>query len=396
MKRHFIFFMICAGILFSCSRQPSIPANEYLIEGKLSNVPDSILVQLFEDHGTTRSCAFVDTLLGGTFTFHDTLSSPRIVYIKIRDKSSPATSLPVWVAPGKRIRIDGQDKLLKTWQIESDIPQQTEENGYRANVAEETAQLMKHMARANELMYFIRYERNKSPEKIKQARKERDSILNLTDDLQNRITQKTVDYMKTSPITPIWMDKLLSYSEFLNYGFYSEQKEDIHGLYNRLSGEQKQTPAAKLIDSYLYPMPTVEIGDDMADGDLLDLQGNIRHLSEFKGKYILLDFWSSACAPCVASIPEIKEVEEQYKNRLVVVGISDDDEKIWKAFVKEKELKGFQWREKQKGGNSLAIRYKVKGIPSYILIAPNGKIQTRWSGYGKGSIFAELKKQLQP
>ena len=200
--------------------------------------------------------------------------------------------------------------------------------------------------------------------------------------------------MKTSPITPIWMDKLLSYSEFLNYGLYSGQKEDIHGLYNRLSGEQKQTPAAKLIASYLHPMPAVGISDDMADGDLLDLQGNIRHLSEFKGKYILLDFWSSACAPCVASIPEIKEVEEHYKNRLVVVGISDDDEKIWKAFVKEKELKGFQWREKQAGGNSLAIRYKVKGIPSYILIAPDGKIQTRWSGYGKGSIFAELKNKF--
>lgn len=395
MKHRLILNILLVGTLFSCSQKQTVPANEYLIEGKLSGVSDSILIQLFERYGSIQKCAFVDTLIGGTFMFRDTLSAPRIVYIRSRDKSFPATTLPVWVAPGKHIRIKGHDKLLKTWQIESDIPEQTEENGYRDNVAEETAGLMKLMARANELMYLIRYERNKSPETGKQAKRERDSLLNLTDNLQDIITQKTIDYMKTSPITPIWMDKLLSYSKFLNHGLYSGQKENINELFNRLSEEQKQTPAAKLIASYLHPMPTVGLGDDMADGDLYDLQGNIRHLSEFKGKYILLDFWSSACGPCIASIPEMKEAEKQYKDRVEVIGISDDEEKTWKDFIQENDLKGNQWREKQAGGNSLALRYQVKGIPNYVLIAPDGKIQARWSGYGKGSIFAELKKHLQ-
>ena len=49
----------------------------------------------------------------------------------------------------------------------------------------------------------------------------------------------------------------------------------------------------------------------MADGDLYDLDGNVRHLSEFKGKYILLDFWSQGCGPCLQSLPELEEVTEQ-------------------------------------------------------------------------------------
>lgn len=395
MKQQLILITILAGILFSCSRQPAVPANGYLIQGKLSNVPDSILIQLFEKNGTTLSCAFIDTLTDGTFTFSDTLSAPRIVYIKARDKSFPSTTLPVWVAPGKFIRIDGQDKLLKTWQIKSDIPQQIEENGYRAHIAKETAELMKYMAEANELMYVIRYEPDRTPEEVKQAKDKRASIIKTSESVGNLIAQKTIDYMKTAPITPIWMDNLLSYSEFLNYGYYLEQKEEMKELYNRLSEEQKQTQTAKLIDSYLNSMPKVGIGDAMVDGNLYDTAGNLRHLSEFKGKYILIDFWGIGCGPCIASIPEMKEVEEHYKDRLVVVGICNDDEKNWKALIKEKELKGNQWREKQTGGARLAIRYQVKSLPNYVLIAPDGKIQAQWSGYGKGSLFAELKKQFQ-
>lgn len=199
MKQQLILITILAGILFSCSRQPAVPANGYLIQGKLSNVPDSILIQLFEKNGTTLSCAFIDTLTDGTFTFSDTLSAPRIVYIKARDKSFPSTRLPVWVAPGKFIRIDGQDKLLKTWQIKSDIPQQIEENGYRAHIAKETAELMKYMAEANELMYVIRYEPDRTPEEVKQAKDKRASIIKTSESVGNLIAQKTIDYMKTAP-----------------------------------------------------------------------------------------------------------------------------------------------------------------------------------------------------
>lgn len=392
--KYLISITLLAGILFSCSRQPSVPANEYLLQGTLSNAPDSLLVQLFEKNETNYSCAFVDTIIGGTFTFRDTLSVPRIVYIRGRWKGFPSISMPVWVAPGKYTQITGKDKQLYTWKIKSDIPEQIEENGYQAQVATERTEQLKLMAVENELMHSIRYEQDRSPEAIKQDKAKRDSIRKLVNNWGKVITKKTLSYMRTAPITPIWMDKLLSYSKSLSYS-RNTKKEDIEELYNRLPEEQKQTENAKLIASYLYPSPMVNVGDDMVDSELYDVQGNTRHLSEYQGKYILLDFWNNSCGPCIASIPEMKKVEEQYKDQLEVVGISDDDDKIWKASLQEHGLQGNQWKDRQTGGNSLAERYQTYGIPHYVLITPGGKIQDMWTGYGKGSLLAKLKEHLQ-
>ena len=74
-------------------------------------------------------------------------------------------------------------------------------------------------------------------------------------------------------------------------------------------------------------------GDDMADADLYDVNGKIHHLSDFKGKYILIDFWSQGCAPCLQSLPELKEITEHYKERLTVVSLSEDTEKTERLFL---------------------------------------------------------------
>lgn len=73
----------------------------------------------------------------------------------------------------------------------------------------------------------------------------------------------------------------------------------------------------------------------MVDGDLYDLDGNVRHLTEFKGKYILLDFWSQGCGPCVQSLSEMEEITEMYKGRMEVVSISQDPKDAWKKFIAE-------------------------------------------------------------
>mgnify|MGYP003057865721 CR=1 FL=1 len=74
-----------------------------------------------------------------------------------------------------------------------------------------------------------------------------------------------------------------------------------------MSEADKATEAGQIITGYMNLPETVNVGDEMADGDLYDLDGNVRHLSEFKGKYILLDFWSQGCGPCLQSLPELEE-----------------------------------------------------------------------------------------
>ena len=133
----------------------------------------------------------------------------------------------------------------------------------------------------------------------------------------------------------------------------------------------------------------------MADGVLYDPEGKEHHLAEFKGKYILLDFWSQGCGPCIASIPEMEEVAEMYAGRLAVVSISIDTETMWKQYLKEKGLKGIQWNELRNDGGGLKAVYGVQGIPHYVLIAPDGKVKDTWAGYGKGVIKDNLKAHIK-
>ncbi len=102
-----------------------------------------------------------------------------------------------------------------------------------------------------------------------------------------------IKIMQETEVTLVWIKKLneLSYLYKFNAGF--KQKAEVVALYNRLSEKDKELDCVKDLTVRLFPPTVVEVGDDMADADLYDVNGKIHHLSDFKGKYILIDFWSS-------------------------------------------------------------------------------------------------------
>ena len=61
------------------------------------------------------------------------------------------------------------------------------------------------------------------------------------------------------------------------------------------------------------------------DFTLKDMNGVDVNLESFKGKVILLNFWATWCGPCRAEIPSLVELQQQYKDDLVVLGLSVDD-----------------------------------------------------------------------
>ena len=132
----------------------------------------------------------------------------------------------------------------------------------------------------------------------------------------------------------------------------------------------------------------------MTDGTLYDPDGNEHHLAEFKGQYILLDFWSQTCGPCRQAIPELEEVARTYAGRLTVVCISTDPQEVWKQCLQIKGMKGIQWNELRNDGGGLQADYSVQGLPHYVLIAPDGKVKHVWTGYWKGVIRTILETHI--
>ena len=358
MRKYIIVPVLLAVVLVmmchcTSDRKATVPANEYLIQGELANLSDSIVIGLYVDEGNIFNLVARDTLLNGKFSFRDTVSVTKKMLIMSDNKGFPGTWLEVWIAPGEYIEIKGEDKLLKTWEVVSDIPEQAEENRFTACAMAQQKELMQHLAAEYDWqrMMFIDHAGDQEFEKKGWAKI--DSIRKLTTPLRQEIWKKELEYMKEAPISKVWIDKLL--------------------LYASVAG----------------------IGDMMVDGELYDVNDSLRHISEFAGRFILLDFWSSGCGPCVESIPEMEKVIDTYKDRMTVISISEDPKARWKEYVKTKGMGGNQWNELRRGRTGLAVSYQVKGIPHYVLIAPSGKIQDMWSGYGSGSLLEKVKKNLK-
>ena len=102
-------------------------------------------------------------------------------------------------------------------------------------------------------------------------------------------------------------------------------------------------------------------------------------LADFRGKYVLLDFWATWCGLCVAETPELKAVHDRFGNdpRFAMLSLSVDAEKdAPRKFVAERGLgwtQGFvgEWAE---GGVSDA--YHAETIPAIFLIGPDGTLKS--------------------
>ncbi len=352
------------------NRKASVAANEYLIQGELANLPDSIVIGLYEEDGNILNCVLRDTLMNGQFSFRDTVSTTRKMLIMSDNRGFPGTWLEVWIAPGEYIEIKGQDKLVKTWEVVSDVPEQQEENRFTACAMAQQKELMQYMAAEYDWQRMMFIDHPGDREFESQAWAKIDSIRKLSMPLQQEIWKKEMEYMEEAPVSPVWMDRLLLFASMMKYETIMPYKEEVKKLYARMSEADKQTDDGQEITTYVYPPTTVGIGDMMVDGDLYDANDSLRHISEFKGKFILLDFWSSGCGPCVESIPEMEKVMDLYKDKMTVISISEDPKARWKEYIKTKGMGGNQWNELRKGRTGLCPKLSGTGNPSLCIDCP--------------------------
>ncbi len=99
-------------------------------------------------------------------------------------------------------------------------------------------------------------------------------------------------------------------------------------------------------------------------------------LPDLKGKVVMIDFWATWCPPCRELIPEANKFAKQFKNDLVIIGVSDESEKVLSAFMKKTS---FDYLVSSEPKNVMGELMKVKGIPHVMIITPDGIV--RWQGF---------------
>lgn len=121
------------------------------------------------------------------------------------------------------------------------------------------------------------------------------------------------------------------------------------------------------------PGLAVKVGDAAPDFALTDLDGKEVTLASLKGKVVLLDFWATWCGPCVAAMPTMQKLHDEFKSKgVVVLGVNTWEQKpqAAKDFIAKKK---FTYGCLLKG-DELATAYGIGGIPTLVVIGKDGRI----------------------
>lgn len=167
--------------------------------------------------------------------------------------------------------------------------------------------------------------------------------------------------------------------------------ERLEAYYAKLSDSVKESEDGKSLYARIQGRKNVYIGALVKNFKLPDEAGNIRSFEEFKGKYVLLDFWASWCAPCRASFPRIREVNAKLKDKdFIIVNISIDKNKT--AWLKAVADEANPWPQLYDDRQVSYEFFNVSAVPTSYLIDPSGKIILKEVGFDpKGGSKMELK-----
>ena len=119
------------------------------------------------------------------------------------------------------------------------------------------------------------------------------------------------------------------------------------------------------------------VGKPFIDFEAEAPDGTKHRLSDYagRGQYVLIDFWASWCGPCVSSFPFMKQLYATYKDRgLIFLGVScDKNRDAWLKALDKHQLPWTSLLSPSSKDDALRL-YGVSGIPTVILIAPDGKV----------------------
>ena len=304
-----------------------------------------------------------DTVIGGRFTLTVPVEKLTQSYLFLKGEGCPNYLVTLYLSPDVTTTVTGTDCLYPLWQVDSPVPEQQTQNSITAHISKP-------------LKEYLLLDLADAPWKELEP-------------LYTEMMKQTMDILPSLPVDAASLSKLegIARQAKNTKDFpYMQQLRDLEAATAARAPKGFEQELA-MIHAFVYPAHGQQVGEEAVDAELFDMQGNTHRLFEALagGRYVLLDFWSLGCGPCRMAEPEMREVYEQTRDKLEIIGINQDKPSAWQESDWSKKIVWKNWSDGKMGKGGVGSHYKDQdAVPYYVLLSPEGRILWKQVGYGIG------------
>ncbi|MBV4355714.1 TlpA disulfide reductase family protein [Pinibacter aurantiacus] len=383
MKKYFAIVLATVAV-------HSANAQQFTLNGKITGAASSEKVKLYYTDASGKRTTDSTTVKDGSFVLKGNIAAPTMAYIEY-GKGTPGqnpNTASFFIEPkpmSGSFKVGDFKNMVITGSRTQDEFLELENS--KESIRKEMEPLSKAYEKAGEAMRKAQKEK-KSDDVLDSLRYEAAAIHDKFEPYFQRQAQKDFQFFAKHPQSYVT-------AYYLRFHTTDVSLDSLQMFYNALGSTIQQSSDGKNIAREIEKLKAGSPGSVAKNFTTKDINGKSVSLADFKGKYVLIDFWASWCVPCRKSMPHVKELYGKYKDKgFDVIAVSDDDRDstAWKkAIAKDgtdmwnNVLRGMDWEKIRKGESNdkdISEKFGIHSLPTKILIDKNGVIIGR---YDKGT-----------